>query len=228
MSSRPIWSQTQEAESERKRSLMSPGTLNTMDRRRRLGQLLDRLSEDGQERLMECVEQLGGPLGDRADVPVVVLRSPVSGDFGWVVQRHGAIYRQEYGWDETFEGLVARIVAEYIEHRDPEREAAWIAEVDGQRVGCIFCMKKTDQLAQLRILLVEPSARGMGIGRRLVDECVLFARRAGYKHLMLWTNDVLESARRIYEAAGFRLVEEEQHRSFGHELVGQNWLLDLT
>ena len=162
------------------------------------------------------------------DAPPVVLRAPVSGDYGWVIERHGALYRQEYDWDETFEGLVARIVADYIEHRDPEREAAWIAEIDGRRVGCVFCTKKEEDLAQLRILLVEPSARGVGVGQRLVDECVRFARRAGYNQMMLWTNDVLVSARRIYEAVGFRLVEEEAHRSFGHDLVGQNWLLDLT
>lgn len=190
-------------------------------------ELLDRLSEDGQERLLASAGELERLLQHEAGVPTVVLRPPVSGDFGWVVQRHGALYRQEYGWDETFEGLVARIVADYIDHRDPEREAAWIAEVDGQRVGCVFCTEKEKDVAQLRILLVEPSTRGMGIGSRLVDVCVDFARRARYKQMMLWTNDVLVSARRIYEAVGFRLVEEEEHRSFGHDLVGQNWLLDL-
>ncbi|MDQ3766138.1 MAG: bifunctional helix-turn-helix transcriptional regulator/GNAT family N-acetyltransferase [Actinomycetota bacterium] len=188
--------------------------------------LLHGLSEDGQERLVACTKEIEALLGE-ASSSTVVLRSPVSGDFGWVVQRHGAIYRHEYGWEETFEALVARIVAGYIERGDSRREAAWIAEVGGQRVGCVFCMNKADELAQLRILLVEPSARGMGIGTRLVEECIRFARQAEYKQIMLWTNDVLMNARRIYERAGFRLVEEEKHRSFGRDLVGQNWFLDL-
>jgi GNAT superfamily N-acetyltransferase len=152
-----------------------------------------------------------------------VLRSPRPGDFGWVVQRHGALYAQEYGWDERFEALVARIVADYIDRRDARREQAWIAEIDGDPVGCVFCVKKDDKTAQLRLLLVEPRARGMGIGAGLVEECMRFARRAGYEEMMLWTNDVLYAARRIYERAGFTLVEEEKHRSFGHDLVGQNW-----
>lgn len=189
-------------------------------------QLVERLSEDGQERLVACTKELRQLLGG-AKGATVVIRQPIAGDFGWVVQRHGALYRSEYGWDETFEALVARIVADYIEHRDPQRESAWIAEVEGERMGCVFCTKKEQHVAQLRILLVEPSARGMGIGTRLVQECISFARRAGYRQMMLWTNDVLVSARRIYEAAGFRLVEEEDHRSFGHDLVGQNWYLDL-
>lgn len=189
-------------------------------------QLLNRLSEDGQERLLACTAEIEALLGEQKP-RTVVLRPPVSGDFGWVVQRHGALYREEYGWDETFEALVARIVAEYIERHDPEREAAWIVEVDGERVGCVFCMKKSKNVAQLRILLVEPSARGMGIGGRLVEECIRFAKRAGYNQMMLWTNDVLVAARRIYERAGFELVEENAHHSFGHDLVGQNWLLDL-
>jgi len=189
-------------------------------------QLLERLGEDRQERLIACAKEIEGLL-DEGKSATVVLREPVSGDFGWVVQRHGSAYRSEFGWDETFEALVARIVADYIDRRDPEREAAWIAELDGHRVGCVFCTKKDDDTAQLRILLVEPSARGMGIGARLVDECIRFARRAGYRQMMLWTNDVLVSARRIYEGAGFRLVEEEKHHSFGHDLVGQNWYLYL-
>ena len=152
-----------------------------------------------------------------------VLRPPGPGDFGWVVHRHGVLYAEEYGWDETFEALVARIVADYVDHRDPQRASAWIAEVDGEPVGCVFCVKKADEIAQLRLLLVEPRARGMGIGTRLVEDCLRFARRAGYEEMMLWTNDVLEQARRIYERAGFQLVEEERHHSFGHDLVGQNW-----
>jgi GNAT superfamily N-acetyltransferase len=145
------------------------------------------------------------------------------GDFGWVIHRHGVLYAQEYGWDASFEALVARIVAGYVEDRDRQRETAWIAEIHGEPVGCVFCVKKDDITAQLRLLLVEPKSRGMGIGTRLVDECVRFAARTGYKEMILWTNDVLEDARRLYERASFELVEEEPHHSFGHDLVGQIW-----
>lgn len=189
-------------------------------------EMLEHLSGDEQERLMSTIAAIESLLGEKRD-HVVVLRALIPGDFGWVVHRHGELYAQEYGWDETFEGLVARIVADYIDHRDPRRESAWIAEVNGSRIGCIFCTKKTEDLAQLRILLVEPSVRGMGVGTRLVEECIRFATRAGYEKLMLWTNDVLVDARRIYERAGFRLVEEEAHHSFGVDLVGQNWIRDL-
>lgn len=143
------------------------------------------------------------------------------GDLGWVVQRHGEIYADEFGWDTSFEALVARIVADYAEKHDPAREAAWIAEVDGQRAGCVFCVRKDDRTAQLRILLVEPSARGRRLGQRLVRACLDFARQAGYTRMMLWTNDPLIAARRIYLAEGFTLVEAEEHDSFGRHLVGQ-------
>jgi N-acetylglutamate synthase-like GNAT family acetyltransferase len=147
---------------------------------------------------------------------------------GWVVGRHGAVYFDEYGWDTDFEALVAQIVTDYRTAFKPERENAWIAEVDGARAGCVFCCERDAETAQLRILLVEPWARGLGLGTRLVNECVAFAKEAGFSKVMLWTNDVLVSARRIYEGVGFELVEEEEHHTFGHDLVGQNWELDLT
>jgi GNAT superfamily N-acetyltransferase len=150
------------------------------------------------------------------------------GDLGWVVQRHGEVYAAEYGWDIGFEALVARIVADWAEEHDPQREAAWIAELDGARAGCVFCVRRDADSAQLRILLVEPRARGRGIGRALVDRGVGFARGAGYRRVVLWTNDPLVSARRIYEAAGFRMLDAERHRSFGHDLVGQLWSLELA
>jgi GNAT superfamily N-acetyltransferase len=137
------------------------------------------------------------------------------------------IYAEEYGWDETFEVLVARVAADYVDDHHPRREACWIAERDGVPVGSVFCCRKDDRSAQLRLLLVEPRARGLGIGARLVQECVSFARGAGYRQVVLWTNDVLVSARRSYEAAGFTLTNEERHHSFGADLVGQHWALDL-
>jgi DNA-binding MarR family transcriptional regulator/GNAT superfamily N-acetyltransferase len=156
-----------------------------------------------------------------------VLRAPEPGDLGWVVHAHGALYAREYGWDATFEALVARVVADYASGHDPERERAWIAEAGGRRAGCVFCVRKDDATAQLRLLLVEPWARGAGLGERLVTECIAFARAAGYAEMVLWTNDVLTAARRIYQRAGFVLTDQQRHHSFGHDLVGQNWRLDL-
>lgn len=151
-----------------------------------------------------------------------------AGDLGWVVLAHGELYRAEYGWDTSFEALVARIVAGYATTHDPHREAAWIAEIDGRRIGCVFCVAADDDgTAKLRLLLVHPDARGLGLGARLVEACTDFARTAGYHRLTLWTNDVLTAARHIYQAAGFRLVAEEHHHSFGHDLTGQTWTLDL-
>jgi GNAT superfamily N-acetyltransferase len=150
------------------------------------------------------------------------------GDLGWMVQAHGELYDREFGWDGSFEALVARIVADYAADHDPDREAAWIAEAeDRRRVGCVLCVAADATTAQLRILLVHPNGRGHGLGRRLVDTCVDFAREAGYERMRLWTNDVLIAARRVYLAAGFTLVEEEAHHSFGHDLVGQVYELDL-
>ena len=155
------------------------------------------------------------------------LRSLKPGDIGWVTHRQGVMYYEEYGWDERFEALVAEILAHFVQNFDPKRERAWIAERDGEIVGSIFCVGKSTTVAQLRLLYVEPSTRGLGIGTRLVEECVEFARRAGYRKMMLWTNSVLDSARRIYERKGFQLIKEERHHSFGKNLVGQNWEIDL-
>ncbi len=149
------------------------------------------------------------------------------GDLGWVVMAHGELYAAEYGWDTSMEALVARIVADYAAGRGP-REAAWIAEADGQRAGCVFCVAADEDTAQLRLLLVSPAARGRGLGARLVGECVAFARGAGYARMRLWTNHPLTSARRIYLARGFTLVEEEPHHSFGADLIGQIYELDLA
>lgn len=150
------------------------------------------------------------------------------GDLGWVVMAHGEIYASEFGWDTSFETLVARIVADYAASRDPRREAAWIAEVGGRRAGCVFCVAEDEKTAKLRILLVDPTARGTGIGRELVERCVSFSHDAGYERMTLWTNDPLTSAARIYTAAGFRLVAEEPHHSFGVDLIGQTYDLDLA
>lgn len=206
------------------------GTLNDRSDRQ-VRDLLAALPEHAQRRLtgaMAAIEDiLGGEPAGRQKPAAYLLRSPGPGDLGWMVKAHGELYAQEYGWDATFEALVARIVAGYAENHDPRREAAWIAEVDGQPMGCVLCVRNDDETAQLRILLVDPAARGLGIGARLVSECLTFARRAGYQRIVLWTNDVLTAARRIYQAAGFRLTGEEPHRSFGHDLVSQTWQLDF-
>jgi GNAT superfamily N-acetyltransferase len=163
------------------------------------------------------------------DRTVVVRRADRPGDLGWVVMAHGEVYDQQFGWNTEFEALVVKIVAQYADHRDPGREAAWIAEVDGERAGCVFLVAgEESSIAKLRLLLVTPAARGLGLGTRLVEECLTFARGAGYGAITLWTNDVLTSARRIYQAFGFTLAEEESHHSFGHDLVGQSWTLELS
>jgi DNA-binding MarR family transcriptional regulator/GNAT superfamily N-acetyltransferase len=189
--------------------------------------LLAPLAPAARRRLTGAMASIQEIIGPAPRPAALVLRPPVPGDLGWVVQRHGALYAAEYGWDASFEALVARIVADYAGRDDHRGEAAWIAELDGEPAGCVFCMRKSEATAQLRLLLVEPRARGLGMGGRLVSECVSFARRARYREVVLWTNDVLHAARRIYQRAGFHLVSSEPHHAFGHDLVEQDWRLPL-
>src|SRR5918995_4946106 len=193
-----------------------------------IGAMLGGVSVAGQERLVGAMRTIERLLGARPEPAVpYILRPHRPGDMGWVVHRHGVLYAREYGWDEHFEALVAEVVGEFIRQYDPRLERCWIAEREGEMVGCVFLVRETGEIAKLRLLLVEPEARGLGIGSRLVEECIRFARQAGYLKITLWTNDVLNSARRIYKAMGFRLVHEEPHHSFGHDLVGQTWELML-
>jgi DNA-binding MarR family transcriptional regulator/GNAT superfamily N-acetyltransferase len=190
--------------------------------------LLTPLDDVQRTQLVGAMGQIRRMLSNDSRPAGLVLRPPQPGDLGWVVERHGARYAAEYGWDATFEALVARIVAEFAERRDTRREAGWIAELDGERVGCVFCTAAdAEHTAQLRLLLVEPSARGAGVGSRLVDECLRFATRSGYRRITLWTNDVLAAARRIYERTGFGCDHREPHHSFGCDLVGEYWSRDL-
>lgn len=190
--------------------------------------LLDPLAPADRERLTEAMDTiercLAAPAPRRAPF---ILRPHQPGDMGWIVSRHGALYAREYGWDETFEALVAEIAAQFLRAFDPKRERCWLAEMNGATVGSVMVVRKSDAVAQLRLLLVEAQARGCGIGQRLVEECVRFARQTGYERITLWTNDNLHAAIHLYVQAGFRLVREEPHHSFGCDLVGQHWELDL-
>jgi len=198
--------------------------------------LLSRLNPAQQRDLLTSMARVQALLDDPQPAPATpTLRAPRAGDIGWVIARHGALYAQEYGWDARFEALVAHIAANFIERFDARREACWIAELNGENAGCAFLVQARHErtqrpergVAQLRMLLVEPWARGHGLGARLVAECERFARDAGYRRVRLWTNSVLHAARAIYQKAGYRLVASKAHRSFGHDLVGETWELTL-
>ncbi|MFI9613563.1 GNAT family N-acetyltransferase [Streptomyces sp. NPDC052023] len=198
--------------------------------RQTVGALLAGVAPEERGRLAEALRTVRAILGPgREPRPEdVVLREPAPGELGWIVQRNAALYAAEHGWNTDYEGLVARIVADFAEDHDPHLERVWIAELDGRPVGCVMCVRdEAPATARLRLLLVEPDARGLGIGDRLVRSVVGFARGVGYRDLVLWTNDVLTAARRVYQRHGFVLVAEKPHRSFGKDLVGQDWRLDL-
>ena len=196
---------------------------------RQIARMLAPLAPVNRELLVGAMGQMQGLLQPRGAVPDrVSIRALRTGDIGWIIHRQGILYAEEYGWTIAYEALVAEILAAFVQNYDPRREGAWIAELNGQIVGSVFLVRASDRVAKLRLLYVEPAARGLGIGTRLVSECIQGARAHGYRLLTLWTNDVLVAARRIYEAAGFRLTSEERHRSFGKDLVGQMWELPLS
>jgi len=195
---------------------------------RQITTLLDKLSPSQQRRLASAMADIQALLGKASSSQPYLLRTHQPGDLGWIVQRHGALYSQEYGYDERFEALVAGIIAEFVKSFDPARERCWVAEKDGENVGSVMLVQKSKTIAKLRLLLVEPSARGMGIGRRLIEECIRFARQARYKKIRLWTQNELESARYLYEQAGFHLVSKQPHNSWSrNNLIAETWELKL-
>jgi DNA-binding MarR family transcriptional regulator/GNAT superfamily N-acetyltransferase len=190
--------------------------------------ILEELSPAARRQLVDSAQTIRSLLGDKPEPKApYLLRQHQPGDMGWIVHRQAMLYAEEYGWDGTYEALAAEIVAHFIKNYDPKRERCWIAEKDGARVGAVFVAKASDEVAKLRLLHVEREARGLGIGKRLVEECIRFARQAGYQKITLWTQSILHAARRIYEQAGFRVVHKEQHHSFGKNLTAETWELDL-
>jgi DNA-binding MarR family transcriptional regulator/N-acetylglutamate synthase-like GNAT family acetyltransferase len=193
-----------------------------------VGAMIGKLPASEQARLVAAMETIEALLGEHeaAPPPSYVLRTPRQGDFGWIVARHAELYAEEYGWTEPFEGLCAQIVADFVNNCDAKRERCWIAEMDGENVGCVMLAKDSDEVARLRLLLVDPKARGLGLGARLTEECVKFARAAGYKKITLWTHSILTAARHIYEKAGFTLTRSEERHSWSKDVVAEFW--DLT
>ena len=193
--------------------------------------MLGRLKPDQQVQLVSAMQTIETLLDNKPgadkEKPAYILRAPRHGDFGWIVSRHAELYAQEYGWGEPFEGLCAQIVADFVNNYDAGRERCWIAELDGENVGTVMVVKDSDEVARLRLLLVDPKARGLGLGRRLVDECVAFARQAGYKKMTLWTHSILAAARRCYRNAGFTLTSSEKKHTWGKDVVAEYWDLDL-
>ncbi|UVK37561.1 bifunctional helix-turn-helix transcriptional regulator/GNAT family N-acetyltransferase [Mesorhizobium sp. AR10] len=222
-----------EADARRSSITLTPAGRNAFaplnrDSHDQVAALLDRLAVPEQERLVTAMQTVQRLLGEGPEPKIPYMLRPLQvGDIGWITRHQGMLYAQEHGWDETYEALVAEILGAFVKSFDLKWERSWIAEREGEVVGSVFVVRKSDEVAKLRLLYVEPSARGLGIGKRLVEECIGFARAKGYKTLTLWTNDILVSARRIYEAAGFKLAEEEHHHSFGKDLVGQTWNLQL-
>ena len=190
--------------------------------------MLEELSPAARKELVDSAQAIRRLLGDKPEPKIpYLLRQHQPGDMGWIVHRQAILYAEEYGWDETYEALAAEIVAQFIKNYDPKHERCWIAEKDGARVGAVFVAKASEEVAKLRLLHVEPGARGCGIGKRLVEECVRFARNAGYQKITLWTQSILHAARHIYKQLGFRVVNEEQHHSFGKDLTAETWELSL-
>jgi DNA-binding MarR family transcriptional regulator/GNAT superfamily N-acetyltransferase len=207
------------------RKAFAPLNRNSRDQ---VAAILEKLAASEQERLVAAMATVESLLGERpAGKAPYILRPHRPGDMGWVTSANASIYAREYGWDITYEALVAKIVAEFIENFDPKREHCWIAELDGEPIGSAFVVRKTDAIAKLRLVIVDPKARGLGIGKRLVEECLRFAKAAGYSSMTLWTQSILTAARGIYQNAGFRLVAEEPHHSFGVDLIGETWERDL-
>jgi DNA-binding MarR family transcriptional regulator/N-acetylglutamate synthase-like GNAT family acetyltransferase len=212
---------------------LTPRGLSTLEpletgAREQIGAMLDQLSDAQQQRLVDAMATIEDLLEQpRVEQSYQLRTRPLPGDFGWVVARHGAIYATEYGFDLTFEALVASIVSKFVDHYDPERERVWIAERDGQRLGCVFLVKISRRVAKLRLFLVEPDGRGMGIGRRMVSELLTFARASGYHTVRLWTQSCLLAARHIYAEFGFQLIDEEPNHAFGADLISETWELRL-
>lgn len=195
---------------------------------RDIAALLNQLPPTRRKQLVDAVQTVRRLLGDKPEPKTpYLLRQHQPGDMGWIVSRQAVLYADEYGWDGTYEALAAEIVGQFIKNYDPKYERAWVAEKDGERVGAVFVARKSDEIAQLRLLHVEREARGLGIGKRLVEECVRFARQAGYQKMTLWTQSILLAARHIYKAAGFQIVHEEKHHRFGKDLTAETWELKL-